>query len=515
MVWQPEIDEINHRRKLAEQMGGPEGIERQHAQGKLTVRERIAALADPGSFQEVGALVGFATYDDHELVDFRPSNSVMGVCTLDGRKAFVSGGDFTIRGGSSDGGTGKSAYDAEEQALEWRMPYIHLIDSAGASVKGLETLGRSYIPGRDRTVTSRLLTEVPVVAAVMGPAAGRPAVDACLCHFNLIVKDTGQVFPGGPPVVKAALGYDITKEELGGYQVHTQSGVIDNLAENDEEALSIIRSFLSYMPQNVWEMPPRAEPTDDPKRRDEELLSIVPRERNKPYNPYDLLDHVLDRDSLFEIAPSYGPSRITGLARVNGYPVGVMINNPMNRGGALDVAAGDKVIRFLLLCNTFHLPIVCFTDEPGVMVGLESEKQGIERAGARLQCAIYETKVPWITFIVRQLYGVAGGLHLRAKDMHKRYAWPSAHWGSMHVEGGASAAYRREIEAASDPEARREEIERRLQAVTSPFRAAEAFDIEDIIDPRDTRPLLCDFIEAAQDVLRTQLGPSVGPSYRP
>jgi acetyl-CoA carboxylase carboxyltransferase component len=179
------------------------------------------------------------------------------------------------------------------------------------------------------------------------------------------------------------------------------------------------------------------------------------------------------------------------------------------------MTAGDKIIRFMLMCNTFHLPMVYFADEPGFMVGLEAEKRGIVRAGARMVLATRETKMPWITFITRQLYGVAGGCHVRAGGMFKRYSWPSTNWGSMHIEGGALIAYRREIENSPDPEAKREEIERRLKAIASPFRSAEAFDIEDIIDPRDTRPILCDFIEMAQGVLRTQLGPSTGSSYRP
>jgi acetyl-CoA carboxylase carboxyltransferase component len=350
----------------------------------------------------------------------------------------------------------------------------------------------------------------------MGSVAGLPAVQACMCHFNLMVKGTSQVFPGGPPVVKAALGYDVTKEDLGDYRIQAHlGGVIDNVAENEEDAIRIIKQFLSYMPDNVWEMPPRVEPTDDPNRREEKLLSIIPRDRKKGYNPYQILKYVLDQDSFFEICPFYGQSRVVGLARVNGYPVGVMINNPMYLGGSMDVAAGSKVIRFLQLCDTFHLPVACFADEPGFMVGLEAQKQGIVRAGARIVCAMSVTKMPWITFIIRQLYGVAGGCHIRLSGMYKRYAWPSANWGSMHIEGGTSAAYRREIEAAPDPQAKREEIERRLQAMASPFRTAEAGNIESIIDPRDTRPLLCSFIELSQKILKTQLGPTSGLSFLP
>jgi acetyl-CoA carboxylase carboxyltransferase component len=516
VVWQPEIDELKRRKALAEQMGGKEGIERQHSRGKLTVRERIDGLADPGSFQEIGALAGSARYEGNELASFTPSNAVVGTISLDGRRVVFSGGDFTVRGGAADAAIGNKRGHAEEMARQWRLPYIRLLDATGGSVRTFEQIGRTYIPGRPGpSPDPELLSIVPVVSAVMGSVAGLPAVEACMAHFNLMVKQTSQVFVAGPGVVRAALGYDIVKEDLGNEMIQASSGTIDNVAEDEQDAFAIIRRFLSYMPPNVWELPPRTQPTDDPKRREEDLLSVIPRNTRRTYNPHDILNLVLDRDSFFEIAPYYGRSRITGLARVNGYPVGVMINDPRHLGGSLDMTAGDKIIRFMLMCNTFHLPMVYFADEPGFMVGLEAEKRGIVRAGARMVLATRETKMPWITFITRQLYGVAGGCHVRAGGMFKRYSWPSTNWGSMHIEGGALIAYRREIENSPDPEAKREEIERRLKAIASPFRSAEAFDIEDIIDPRDTRPILCDFIEMAQGVLRTQLGPSTGSSYRP
>ncbi len=259
----------------------------------------------------------------------------------------------------------------------------------------------------------------------------------------------------------------------------------------------MIRRFLSYLPANVWQLPPRGENPGDSQRREEGLLSVIPRQKRRAYDPYAILGYVLDPDSLFEIAPLYGRSRITALARVNGYPVGVMAHNPRFLGSSMDMAAGQKVIRFLQLCDTFHLPMVYFADEPGFMVGLEAQKQGILRGGAKMICTTYRTRMPWISSVIRQLYGVAGQCHDRPGGMFKRAAWPSAHWGSMHIEGGATAAYRREIESAPDPEAARRDIEARLQAIASPFRTAEAFNIEDIIDPRDTRPMLCDFIETA------------------
>jgi acetyl-CoA carboxylase carboxyltransferase component len=518
MVWQSEIEELKHRKQLAEQMGGSEGIDRQHGRGKLTIRERIEALADLGSFQEIGALAGSAQYDDDKLVAFTPANSVAGLCTLNGRKVALSGGDFTVRGGAADAAIGNKGGYTQKLALEWHLPFVRLLDATGGSVRTFEQIGRTYIPDANpgAVITSQLLCTAPVISAVLGSVAGLPAVEACLAHFNIMVKGISQVFPGGPPVVKAALGYDITKEELGDERTQVyQSGVIDNLAETEQEAFEMIRRFLSYMPQNVWEMPPRVEPMDDINRREEELISIIPRNRRRPYNPYQILRCVLDYDSFFEITPFYGKARITGLARVDGYPVGVMIDNPNHLGGSMDITTGSKAIRFMQLCDIFHLPMVYFADEPGFLVGLESQKQGIVRAGARIVLATVNTRMPWITFITRQLFGVAGQLHNRPGGMYKRVAWPSGYWGSMHIEGGASAAYRREIADAPDPAAKQQEIEGRLQLISSPFRTAEAFNIEDIIDPRDTRPILCEFIESAQGLIQTQLGPSYGPRWSP
>ncbi len=515
--WDPEVAELEQRRTLAHGMGGPDGIARQHGQGKLTVRERIDQLADAGSFREFMGLMGHATYDGTNLTAFTPKAAVEGFCRIDGRKVVVTGGDFTVRGGSGGGSHGGLGMEmaANRRALEWRVPYIRLLDAAGGSVRSFEEMGRTYLPdGNSFTIPDvRLLREVPVVSAVLGSVAGLPAVNACIAHFNVMVKGTSQLFPGGPPVVKAALGYDVTKEELGGHEMHTQlSGVIDNLAETEAEALGMVRRFLGYLPSNVWEMPPRGPQTDPADRRDEALLRVVPRDRRRAYDGHKVIDAVCDAGSFFEIAPRYGRARITGLARINGYPAGVMANNPMF-GGSTDVAAGEKIVRLIQLCDTFHIPIISFADEPGFMVGIDSEKRGIERAGARLVIAVCDSQVPWATVVVGQLYGVAGQCHHRPTGMFQRYAWPSANWGSMHIQGGASAAYRREIESAPDPEAKRVEIEARLQAIASPFRTAEATG-QDIIDPRDTRPLLCEFMEEAQPILRAQLGPTAVP-YRP
>lgn len=519
MVWSNELDELGRRAEYAAALGGTEGVERQHRYGKLTVSERLDRLADPGSFRPFGWLRGDATYDESgELVGVLPNGQVDGRCRVDGREVIVMGGDFTVRGGSAAGAHGALGLElsAAERALEWRLPYIRLLDSAGGSVRSFEQLGRTYLPdGNSFTWPDiKLLNTVPVVSAVLGSVAGLPALHAVLAHFNVMTKENAQVFPGGPPVVKAATGAVISKEELGGPDIHVRvSGVVDNLAEDEDDALRQVRQFLSYLPSSVDEMPPRVECSDPVDRCDDRLATAVPRNPRQPFDARAILRAVVDEGSFFEIAPLYGRSRVTGLARIDGYPVGVMINDPLRLGGATDVAGGQKVARLLQLCDTFHLPIIDFADEPGLMVGIESERQGIERAGARLICALLDSRMPYLVFIVRRLYGVGGQSHHRPTGMFRRYAWPSASWGSMHIAGGASAAYRREIEAADDPAAKQAEIEARLQQLASPFRTAEATG-QDIIDPRQSRPLAVEFVHDAQRVLQRQLGPPLVP-YRP
>lgn len=519
-VWDPELEELAQRRRLAEELGGPAGIERQRRQGKLTVLERIERLTDKGSFRRFAGFRGHGVYgEDGRLESFTPAGEVQGMGGIDDRKVIITAGDFTVRGGSATGshagGLGEEM-SPTQRALAWRLPLVRLLDSSGGSVRGFETLGRTYLP--DANGFTRydvdLLSSSPVVSAVLGAAAGLPALHTSLAHWNVMVRGKSQVFPGGPPVVRAALGQEIDKEELGGAHIHTRlSGVVDNAADSEDEAFELIRRFLSYLPSSVWELPPRHQSADPVERRAQELANLVPRNPRQVHDAKKLIRYVVDEGSFFEIAPQYGRSRVTGLARVDGYPVGVMANNPHFGGGATDVAGGEKAVRIIQLCETFHLPLVDFADEPGLMVGIESEKAGIERAGARLICVTCDSRMPWITFVVRRLFGVGGQAHHRATGMFRRYAWPSATWGSMHIAGGTAAAYRREIEASDDPARAERDIENRLRAVASPFRTAEATG-QDIIDPRDTRPLLADFVSDAQRILSTQLGPPA-QRYRP
>ena len=516
--WEGEIDQLKRQVEFAHELGGRDSIDFHHGRGKLTVRERIDLLEDPGTFHEIGAIAGTAEWDGDQVVGLKPANSVIGTVHINGRKVAVSGGDFTIRGGASDAAVGNKAGYAETFALQSRIPYVRLLDATGGSVRTFEKMGRTYLPGNSGTnISAELMQYVPVVSAVLGSVAGLPAVQACLCHFNVMVRGTSQVFVAGPKVVEQATGNSITKEDLGDERIQVKNGVIMNLAESESDAIDQIRRFLSYLPTNVWEEPPVVACEDDPTRREEELLNIVPTNRRQIYDPKAILEAVLDSDSFFEIGPYYGKARITGLARVNGHPVGVMANHPKFNGGSMDVAAGEKTIRLIELCDMFHLPLVYFADEPGFSVGQAQEKLGIVRAGARIVTTMARSRMPYVCFVVRQLYGVAGGLHQRGgnETLYRRYCWPSTHGGSMHIEGGTAIAYKRDIEDAEDPEAKRQEIEARLKSISSPFRNAHAFGIEEIIDPRDTRPLLVDFVEDAWRVIKTQLGTKAGPAYTP
>jgi len=511
MSWKPEVDEIALRREFALQLGGEEAVARQKTQGRLTARERIDKLVDPGSWFEIGALTGKATYDkDFKLQRVRPANAIVGTARLGGRKVSLDIDDFTVRGGSSDATVSEKWIYAENYALEHRLPLVRLVESAGGSVKLVEQMGGTKIPGYPNWLMATQLGIIPVIAIAMGPCAGLGAVKAACAHFSIMVKGTSQVMAGGPPVVeRAGMGDELHKDALGGSHIHTRSGVIDNEAESEEHAFELARTFLSYVPDSVYELPTRLTPTDDPGRREEALLSIIPRDRRQVYKSRKILDFVLDKGSVFEIAPYYGRSIVTCLARINGYPVGVMINDPYHNGGGLNRPAAEKMETFIDLCDTFHLPIVHFVDQPGTVVGVEGEKMGNVRGSVRVISAIEQSKVPWCAVVIRRLYGLAGNAYSRIQGINLHYAWPSARWGSIPIQGGIEAAYRAELEALGPEErkARIAELEKRYEHLESPFLTAEKFRVPDIIDPRETRPVLCHWIEDAYRVLPEQLGP--------
>jgi len=509
--WSLEIEELRLRKTLVKQMGGPENLARHRAAGRLNVRERIDALLDKGSFHEVGELVGIPTYDGDRLVKLFPSNFVMGTGRINGRRVVVGGDDFTIRGGAADAAIARKAPYAEKMALELRLPMIRLVDGTGGggSVKTLETMTRTYIPANPAMeIMEQLLSTVPVVSAALGSVAGLGAARVVFSHFSVMPKKTAQLFVAGPPVVEPAIGRKVTKEELGGSHIHTSGfGAVDNEAESEEDAFEQIRRFLSYLPDSVYEIPPIIESDDPADRKEEELLRIIPKNKRLPYDVRRILELVLDRGSFFEIGKKHGRSVVTGLARLRGKPVGVMAGDPRFFAGAVTAHSADKMVRFIDMCDTFHLPLIHFVDIPGFMVGIEAEKMATIRFGARFIFAVYQATIPWCSIILRKVFGVAGAAHGNHARLNLRYAWPSGEWGSLPIAGGVQAAYRRIIEAAEDPEAKRKELEEQLEKLTSPFRTAEIFGVEEIIDPRETRPLLCEWIETAYKLLPSELGP--------
>ena len=510
MTWDREVEAIEERRQLAEGLGGAEAVNRQHEAGRLTARERIGLLVDEESWRELGTMTGTADYDENgQLVTVRPANTIVGTGRINGRRVAVEADDYTIRGGSTEATVSEKWEFINRYALEMRMPMVRLVENAGGSVKLLETAGRTKIPGYRMWPLAEMLGYVPVVALVLGPAAGLGAMKAASAHFSVMVRGASQVFAAGPPVTRVAMGQDLNKEELGGADIHTvQSGVIDNAANSESDAIDQAKRFLSFLPQNVNEVPPHS-PSEDPiDRCDEDLLSIVPKEQRKVYDSRHLLSLVLDQGSMFEIAPAYGPSSITTLARLNGFPVGVIANDPRHFGGGLTRSAAEKVETFVDLCDTFHLPIINFVDQPGTVVGVEAEREGAVRGTIRLVSAIEQSRVPWCGMIVRRLFGLAGTSYGRLQGLNLHYAWPSARWGSIPIQGGVRAAYRRELDTLpkKEQEARLTELETKYEALSSPFRTAEVFGVPEIIDPRETRPILCEWVKDAYQILPEQLG---------
>lgn len=496
MSWEKELEELRRRENLAKKMGGEEKVKRHRDAGKLTVRERIDKLLDPGSFHETGAIAGKGRYsDDGELTDFQPANFVFGRGRIDAKPVVVGGDDFTVRGGAGDAAIMQKQVAAEQMANELRIPIVRLVDGTGGggSVKTIEILGYTYLahnPGWDWVVEN--LGTVPVVSLGLGSVAGLGAARLVSSHYSVMVQGISQMFIAGPPVV-ARTGVTMTKEELGGAEIHARAGAIDDIVASEEEAFARARRFISYLPPSVDELAGRLEPGDDPNRREETLLSAVPRDRRKVYDMRKILNAVVDKGSLFEMSRKFGGPAITALARLDGWPVAVLASDPFFYGGAWTADAARKVERFLDLANTFHLPVVNFVDVPGFIIGPDAEKAGTIRFGARALAAMYQSKVPQCSIMVRKSFGVAGAAHINHTRMHYRYAWPSGDWGSLPIEGGIEAAYRAELEASPDPKKLLGEIEERLNRYRSPFRTAETFMVEEIIDPRDTRPLLCEF----------------------
>jgi len=508
LSWKPEVDEIERRRALAAAHGGPEAVAKQHARGRLTVRERVDALVDPGSFREHGGIAGRSETDERGHVEsFSPANVVVGVASIDGRPVVVGGDDFTIRGAAySPAGLRKGQY-ADELAIRRRIPLVRLLEGGGATITGATGVhGRS---GYDLTAPSPMnllcieaLAAVPVVCAALGPVAGFPAARLVASHFALMTRDTAQVMSGGPALVERALGKKISKEDLGGAEVHLRSGVVNNVADDEEDVWHQVRTFLSYLPPNTWETAPVVDADDPRGREEEELLSIIPRNRRRAYKMRRAIELIVDHGSFFEMTSLYGRSQITGFARLDGHSVGVLANDCHHAGGSMSAEGAQKVRRFVETCDRFGLPMVSFVDEPGFMIGPEAERAGTIRYGMEAMFAVAQSEMPWAAVIVRKAFGVAAGIHI-GPGCHV-LAWPSAQSGALPVEGGVALAYRDEIASAPDPDARRRELEDELARAQSVFPRAEDFGVHDLIDPRHTRPALCDWIDEIQPRLRTR-----------
>ena len=512
MSWKDEVEGIEARRRAALELGGADAVAAQHAKGRLSVRERIDALVDPGSFREQGPIAGHAQKDaEGHLLAFSPANYVLGVAQLDGRPCVVGGEDFTQAGGSpSPAGLRKSVM-AEELAVRLQLPLVRLLEGGGGSVApraggspAVQTIESVNAPPRFLSF-AQAMAQAPVVSCALGAVAGLPAARLVASHLALMARDSAQVLVAGPALVERARGVKATKEELGGARVHLKSGVVDNAADDERGVLALARRFLSYLPTNVWQPAP-VRACDDPADRTEEaLLELVPRERRQTYKMRRALELVLDRESFFELAPEYGRSLIVGLARLRGQPVGVLANDPSFYAGAMTAEAAQKLRRHVELCDTFHLPIVSFVDEPGFLIGPDAERAATIRYGTSAIFAVMQTAVPWAAVIVRKAYGVAAAAHF-GPGAHV-IAWPSAESGALPLEGGVAVAFRREIEAAPDPEAKRRELEQQLAARRDPYARAEAFGVADLIDPRKTRAALSAWVEWIQPALARQLGP--------
>ncbi|KAI9468223.1 MAG: carboxyl transferase [Benjaminiella poitrasii] len=500
--WKDEILELK-RRQAQNRTADPNdrGYVRQKATGKLWVRERIDAFLDKSSFVEIGSIAGNAKYNQAGTVtNYIPANFVAGTGTVNKRHVVVAADDFSIRGGHADGAVwGKSLY-TEQLARKLKIPIIRLIDgsSGGGSVTLMLEKGATYLPplfGMHDMIAS--LSEIPVVAAALGPAVGLGAARATLTHFSVVSGDIGSLFAAGPPIVANATFETVSKESLGGALVHTANGTFDNLASSEHECFEQIRCFLGYLPTHTGELPPRLKSqVDSSTRRDNELLSIIPKRRQRMYQVREILVRVLDKDSWFEIGSRWGDGAVCGLGRLNGYTVGIITFDCTLKGSVISASSCHKFRRHIDLCDTFGIPIVNFADYAGFAVGTVAEKEATIRYGSTLTAALYQCDVPYFSVVLRKVFGVAGAAFVDNRVPNMRVAWPSGDWGSLPLEGGIYAAYRRELDAAGEKrDELYEKIMSQFEAVRSPLRTAELFDIPEIIDPRDTRPLLCYWIK--------------------
>ena len=512
-TWAEARADLKKRRDRALLHGGENAVERQRKAGRGLVRERIADLVDPYTFREIGTMAIDRRYDSQGQ-ELEPTSAgyVMGLGEVDGRPVAVGGEDFTVSAGHTvglDRGKGGIGGFVEDLAHEYRIPLMMCMEGVGGGVSQQASGGHApLVSSASFGRPFQLLGEVPVITAAMGACAGGTAARLILSHFNCMTRETACVFAGGPPVVERALGHPINKFDLGGAEIHTKiSGMVDNVAEDEQDAIRQMKRFLSYMPQNVWEAPERVDLGDPPDRDIEVILDLMPEDRRRAYDSHDIVTALVDQGSFFEISPDWGKAMVVGLARFDGYPVGILAHNPMHLGGALDAQGAQKQARFTEVCDTFHIPIVYLVDVPGFMIGAAAEREGTLRKGMRALQVLMEATVPMITIHTRKAFGMACNATSNPDRLSLRVAWPSAEWGDMPIEGGVAAAFRREIQSAPNPDVYRREIEERMLKDASPWGTAEAFGVEEIIDPVETRAFICHFIKAAQGYIRSRLGP--------
>ncbi len=499
-ILRPLVEDLHERRATARLGGGEEKIAKQHAQDKLTARERLALLFDDGEFTELGILAGIHhSVRGLEDKDAPADGVITGFGRVDGRMVAACAYDFTVMAGSM-GATGEVKVGRlRELALSKRMPMVWLLDSAGARIQ--EAVGSLFAGTghlfREEVVASGV---IPQVAALMGPCAAGTAYIPGLADFVPMVKGRGSMALAGPHLVRAAVGEDVTQEELGGSRVHCRkSGVGDLEVPDDEACIQAIKDYLSYMPSHNRDTAPVL-PCDDPvDRMDEELLDVLPESNRKPYDMYAVIRRIVDHGEIFDIKPQFAKTLITCFARFGGRPAGIVANQPKQLGGILDNDSADKAARFVNLCNAYGIPLVFLMDVPGFMVGSKVEEAGIIRHGAKMLHAVANATVPKVTVVLRKGYGA--GYYVmngRAYEPDLIVAWPSAEISVMGAEGAVEIVMRKQVEAADDPAAKKQELieaYRKVIDISIPARNAM---IDDVIDPRETRPTICRALEMAE-----------------
>jgi len=494
----PKVHELRRRKAEARLGGGAERIEAQRKRGKGTARERIDLLLDPGSFVETGLFVVHRTTDfDMEKKKVPGDGVVTGYGTIDGRLVFVFSQDFTVFGGSLGEMFADKIVKIMDMAMKVGAPVIGINDSGGARIQeGVKSLG-GYAEIFYRNVVASGV--IPQISVVLGPCAGGAVYSPAITDFVIMAKGTSYMFITGPEVIKAVTGEEVSFEELGGATAHAEkSGVAHFAAENEREALRLVRRILSYVPSNNIDDPPHLELRDDAERRDSELATIVPQESDRPYDMRDVITRVMDRGSFLEVHEAWARNLVVGFARLDGHSVGVVGNQPAFLAGTLDINSSIKGARFIRFCDAFNLPLVTFVDVPGFLPGKEQEHGGIIRSGAKLLYAFAEATVPKLTVITRKAYGGAYDV-MSSKHIRGDYnvAWPSAELAVMGPEGAVNIVFRKEIEAAPNPKKREADlVEDYRQKFANPYIAAELGYLDDVIEPPETRPTLIKALHA-------------------